>query len=160
MFFRRRHADGAPEPRRAPTGRAFGLRASSGGSGARRPLQSQRTVSARPIAADRRSGDGQRLPVDGGDKRLLLDGETLRDRPWLVCRIGMSDRRPDFGTIPDLKQAWDAFRLAVRSRKRRDADDALTVFRVTAFTSPGLIRVDVEGLAREGEELMKSSFPA
>ena len=85
--------------------------------------------------------------MDGGDKRLLLDGEILRDRPWLVCRIGMSDRRPDFGTIPDLKQAWDVLRPAVRSRKRMDADNALTVFRVTAFTSPGLIRVDVDGPA-------------
>ena len=110
------------------------------------------------IAADRRDIDERRLAVDSNDKRLLLDGETLRDHPWLVFRIGKSDKRPDFGTIPDLKQAWDAFRAAVRTRKRKDAEDALTAFRVAAFTSPDLIRLDAGRLTAKGEELMKSAF--
>lgn len=112
------------------------------------------------IAADRRNIDETRLTVDSNDRRLLVDGETMRDYPWLVFRIGKSDKRADFGTIPDLKLAWDAFLAAVRSRKRRDAEDALTVFRVTAYTSPDLIQVDAERLVTKGEDLMRKSFAA
>jgi hypothetical protein len=110
------------------------------------------------IAADRRNIDEQKLSVDAKDKRLLLNGETFRDHPWLVFRIGKDDKRPDFGTVPDLKHALDAFRAAVRSRKRKDAEDALTYFRVTALTSPDLIRADAKRLAAKAEDVMKASF--
>ena len=41
VFLRRRRTSGTPEPRRAPTGKRFGLRASSGGVGTRWPPQAR-----------------------------------------------------------------------------------------------------------------------
>lgn len=110
------------------------------------------------IAGDRGEIKEHELSVDGKDRRLLLNGQTYRDHPWLIFRIAKSDRRADFGTVPDLADAWNGFRAAVKSRKRKDAEDALTYFRVTAFTSPDLIHVDAERLAKKAEEMMKSSF--
>jgi hypothetical protein len=72
--------------------------------------------------------------------------------------VRASVRRADFGTIPDVKQAWDTFGAAVRSRKRADAEEALQVFRVTAHTSPDLVSVDARRLVQVAEETMKSAF--
>jgi len=109
------------------------------------------------IAADRKDIDAKKLAV-ATDGRLLLDGETLRKHPWLVFRIGSTLQKADFGTIPELKAAWAAFVAAVRSRKRADAEEALTVFRTTALTSPDLIPSDAETLTKKAEEMMEKSF--
>lgn len=109
------------------------------------------------IAADRRDIDAKRLAV-ATDGRLLFDGETLREFPWLVFRIASTIQKADFGTIPELRAAWASFVAAVRNRKRADAEEALTIFRTTALTSPDLISSDAETLAKKADEMMEKSF--
>ena len=110
------------------------------------------------VAADTGALDTKLLSVDVNDHRLLLNGKDLREFPWMVFSIGSTNRKDNFGEIPELKVPWADFIAAVRRRKRADAADALSLFRVVALTSSDLILTDAQRLVDMAAAQMEQAF--
>jgi len=109
------------------------------------------------IAAEKGSIDPAKLSIDPADRKLLLDGRPL-EKGFCVFSIRTTDRKPDFGEIPELKEKFAGFRDAVDKGVEKDARDALAAFRRAAILSPDLITADARKLIATSEEMMKDAF--
>lgn len=78
------------------------------------------------------------------DGRLLADGVTVKDYPYVVISIEASSQRPDWRVIPDVAQAYGVLERAVARQNMNDAHDALSAFKVAVHWSPDLLSVDAE----------------
>lgn len=110
------------------------------------------------IAAPKGSIAGQ-LSVDAADRKLLVDGHPL-ERAYCVFSIRRTLQKADYGEIPELKERYAAVQAAIKGNKIKDAQDALTAFRLATIASPDLISSDARRLVAKAEQKVKDAFPA
>lgn len=108
------------------------------------------------IAKPEGSVDPKKLSL-AEDFRLMLNGNPL-DCGYAVFSIRYSKQKSDFGAIPDLKQKYAALQTAILAGKMKDAEDALTVFRLAAIASPDLITSDAHRLIDLATKKYKDAF--
>ena len=109
------------------------------------------------IDAPKNTIDPKKLSVDPNDHKLLLDGKPL-DRGYCVFSLRKTMQKADYGEIPELKERYAALMAAIRSNKKRDAEEAMAAFRLVTLTSPDLISSDAAELVRRAEEKLKAAF--
>jgi hypothetical protein len=110
------------------------------------------------VDAPKQSINVARLKVDQADKKLLLDGNAL-NRGYCVFTLRQTDKKADFGLIPELKAKYAVFQKALSNNKKDDAADALTAFRLAALASPDIIRKDALRLAAMAKQSFDDGFP-
>lgn len=87
------------------------------------------------------------LRIDPNDFGLVGEqGQAFRDQPYVVLAIEGTDRRDDWMTIPELKQAWDAIGKAAKAGKQNEAESLFDHFMVLTEWSPDLIPADAKRL--------------
>ena len=69
-------------------------------------------------------------------------------------------QKADYGEIPELNERYAAVQVAIKGNKIKDAQDALTAFRLAAVASPDLISSDAKRLVAKAEQKVKDAFPA
>ena len=110
------------------------------------------------IAAPKNQIDTTKITVDRADRKLLEDGKEL-EHGYCVFSIRQTDRKADYGEIPELKEKYSALVAAIRSNNRQVATDALTAFRLTVLTNPDLIPTDAERLVAKATAQVDAAFP-
>ncbi len=121
-------------------------------------LDPNKTIALAIIDAPKTSIDISKLTVDGTDRKLLLDGDPLQ-YGYCVFSLRKSDKKADFGQIPELKSKFAAFQRCLSENRKSNAADALTAFRLAAIASPDLITKDAKGLAAKAQETFDAAFP-
>jgi hypothetical protein len=93
------------------------------------------------------------LQIDPNDFGLLKEeqGEAYREQPYIVFSIEGTDRRDDWMTIPDLKQAWDAIGAAAKAGKQNEAEQLFNQFVLLTTWSPDLIPADANRLKEKAQ---------
>lgn len=120
-------------------------------------MQLRKPVTCAIIAAKRNSIDISKLSLDPVDRKLLLDGDPLQ-AAYCVFSIRATDRKPEFGEIPELKAAFAALRAQIIAGDRDRALEALAVFRRTAIVSPDLIPHDAQRLIMLAQKQVADGF--
>lgn len=110
------------------------------------------------IDQPRGSIDVAKLSLDE-DRKLLLSGKPL-NAGYAVFSFRPTLEKYDYGEIPELKERFAAINSAIRAGKAKEAQDALTAFRLAAIASPDLIPVDAIKLVEKAAEKVKQAFPA
>jgi hypothetical protein len=110
------------------------------------------------IAAPKGSIQTEKLSVDPLDHKLLLDGRELA-LGYCVFSIRSTAQKADFGEIPELREKYAAFQAAIRANKTKEAQEALTVFRLATIASPDLISSDAQTLVKKAELKLAAAFP-
>jgi hypothetical protein len=109
------------------------------------------------IDAPKNSIDPRKLSVDPNDHKLLLDGKPL-ELGYCVFSIRRALQKADFGEIPELKEKYAALQTAIRAGKKKEAEDAMTAFRLTTIASPDLISSHARELVKKADEKLKEAF--
>jgi len=109
------------------------------------------------IAKPKGSIDPSSLSLDK-DQVLLSDGKPL------YCGYAVFSLRPtleksDYGEIPELKEKYAAIQSAIKGGKNKDAQDALTAFRLATIASPDLIPSDASKLVDKAKKKVDDAFP-
>jgi lysozyme family protein len=79
---------------------------------------------------------------------LMTSGGPMKSA-YAVLRFQREEYRPDWKALPDVNMAWVRIREAARARG--DIKDAISLFRVTALTSPDLTEADASRLVQAAE---------
>ena len=116
------------------------------------------TVAFAIVDAPKLSINLEQIKVDKNDRKLLEGSKSL-DRGYCVFSLQKTDKKADFGEIPELKAKYAAFQKAISDNKKDDAADTLTAFRLAALASPDLIRKDARRMAARAQELFDDAFP-
>jgi hypothetical protein len=119
-------------------------------------LQLATSCVAAIIAKPKASVDASKISLDK-DNRLLYEGKPL-DCGYIVFSLKQRKEKPDYGEIPELKERFDAFLMAIRSGRQTDAKDASTAFCRTAIASPDLIPKDAQKLCGKVKEMYEAAF--
>ncbi len=119
-------------------------------------MQLQQSRICAVIATPRGSIDSSRLTLDASDRKLLLDGRPLEEG-YCVFSIRRSDRKADYGAIPDIKASFASVISALRGDEGQ-AKTALAAFRRTVLLSPDLITTDKDRLIEKANSLYRSVF--
>ena len=109
------------------------------------------------IDRPRGSIDVTQLSLDT-DRKLLLNGKPL-DAGYAVFSFRPTLEKADYGEIPELKERYAALQSAIRAGKVKDAQDALTAFRLATIASSDLIPSDANKLADKAAQKVKNAFP-
>ncbi len=107
------------------------------------------------VAKPKQYFNGRTVTIDPGDRQLLVDGSPL-EAGYCVFSIRRTSEKPDFGEIPDLK---DKYVAVTNSKNRKEAEDALTAFRVAVQMSPDLIPDDADALIQKVTSRVERAFP-
>jgi hypothetical protein len=92
------------------------------------------------------------LRIDPNDFGLIDEqGAAFRDQPYIIFSIEGIDRRDDWMTIPELKQAWDAIGTAARKGQQNEAEQLFDQFVRLTTWSPDLIPVDAKRLKEKAK---------
>jgi hypothetical protein len=91
------------------------------------------------------------------DRKLLHDGQPLK-QAYCVFSVKRADQKVDFGEIPELKESFAKLRGKIREGQMEPAQEAFASFRLTAMTSPDLIRKDAKRLVALAKEMMDEAF--
>ena len=111
------------------------------------------------IAAPKAEIDPTRITLDPTDRKLLMDGKPL-ERGYCVFSIRRATEKADFGEIPELRDKYEAVIAGIKSNNAQVANDALTVFRLAAETSPDLIPADIDFVvARAARKVTRAFTP-
>ncbi len=108
------------------------------------------------IAKPKGSIDITKLSLDA-DRKLLLDGKAL-GCGYAVFSLRRTDKKLDYGEIPELKERYASVVAAIKANKEKDARDALTAFRLAAVASPDLISSDAQKLIEKVKEKVTAAF--
>ncbi len=111
------------------------------------------------IAAPKGKLDPSKITVDPSDMKLQYEGKAL-EYGYCVISIRPAVQKPDFGEIPELKERYAAVQRAIRENKAKDAQEALTAFRLATIASPDLIAADAKRLVGLATALAEQAFPA
>lgn len=122
-------------------------------------MQLTQTGTCAIIAKPKGSINPADVSVDPADGKLLLGGAPL-DAAYCVFSIRATDRKPDFGEIPELKESFAQFRKAVIEGEEAEAREAFAAFRRHAITSPDLIQKDAMRLIALTKAMLDSAFPS
>lgn len=110
------------------------------------------------IARPKGTIDSTGITIDPTDRKLMQNGKPL-DAAYCVFSIRSSDRNPDWGTLPELKQAFDEFNRAILSGKHQEAEEALAAFNRQVIVSPDLISIDKDRLKAKASAYLREAFP-
>jgi hypothetical protein len=110
------------------------------------------------VAVPKGSIDVTKLSLDPTDRKLLLDGQPLEEA-YCVFSIRRTDQKADFGSIPEIKVAWEGLRNAIRSNDKVQAEAALSTFSRTVIVSPDLISSDADRLIKKAGDQLRAAFP-
>jgi hypothetical protein len=79
------------------------------------------------------------------DQRLVYsDGSEIQNYPYIVFSVEATRSRPNWFEIPELKKAFDELNNEVKRGRIQDAEQAFSVFRAAALTSPDLLFEDAK----------------
>ncbi len=120
-------------------------------------LPLDRTVTCAIIARAKQKVDVAALSIDPADGKLMIGGVPL-EAGYCVFSIRATDRKPDFGEIPELKDSYAEFRRAVIAGKEQDAHEASGTFCRRVLTSPDLIPKDASRLAAMVRQMLADAF--
>ena len=99
--------------------------------------------------------DAARLKVDPSDGKITdSQGESFKNYPYMVFKIGVSRQRDDWMLIPELKAGWESVRAAVQAGQLKDAEVRLNSFIQLARWSPDLVPEDAKRLADKARSTM------
>ena len=93
--------------------------------------------------------DVSKLTIDSNDYKLNYKGSGLNDYPYLVFEIEVSERKPDWWTIPEIEKAYHQLINAIRSRKFQEISDQFINFRLAVILSPDLLDKDKDKIIEE-----------
>lgn len=110
------------------------------------------------IDASKGQIDVAKLSIDPIDRKLLLNGAPLNEG-YCVFSIRRALQKADYGEIPELKDRYAALQQAIKSNRKKDADEALVAFRLATITSPDLIASDAAALVAKAQEKVRQAFP-
>jgi hypothetical protein len=110
------------------------------------------------VAVPRGTIDVSRLTLDPNDRKLLLDGRPLEEG-YCVFSIRRSEKKADFGAIPEIKASFVALKEAI-SRDKAQAETALAAFRRTVIVSSDLITIDKNRLIEKARIMQEAAFGA
>jgi hypothetical protein len=110
------------------------------------------------IARPEGSIDPGRLSLDTG-RGLLYDDKPV-DYGYAAFSWRPTDKKTDYGEIPELKERYGALMTAIRAGNYKSAQDALTSFRLAAIASPDLIPSDAQRLSEKARAKVDAAFPA
>ncbi|TPJ21620.1 hypothetical protein [Mesorhizobium sp. B2-8-3] len=96
--------------------------------------------------------DTSQLTLDPNDRKLLLNGRPLEEG-YCVFSIRRSDKKADFGAIPEVKAAFAALKATIASNDEAQARSALAAFRRTVVISSDLISLDKTRLIEKATAL-------
>jgi hypothetical protein len=120
-------------------------------------MQLDSTTTCAIIAKQKHEIDVATLSIDPADGKLLIGNAPL-DAAYCVFSIRATDRKPDFGEIPELKESYAEFRKAVVAGKQTDAREACNAFCRRTLTSPDLITKDAARLIALARQVMADAF--
>lgn len=113
------------------------------------------------IRAPKGTADLKDLRIDPNDFGLIgIDGKAYRNQPYIVFAIEGTERRDDWMTIPELKQAWDAIGTAAKAGKHNEAETLFAQFVLIAKWSPDLIPADAQRLEKKARARLPGLQPA
>ena len=81
------------------------------------------------------------LRIDPTDHKLLWKGAPLEDA-YCVISIRRTDRKADFGEIPELAEGYNHLRDALKTRRKRVSEEAKQALALAIYRSPDLIDRD------------------
>ncbi|WP_042775866.1 hypothetical protein [Sinorhizobium fredii] len=93
-----------------------------------------------------------KLTLDPSDRKLLIDGRPLEEG-YCVFSIRRSDKKADYGAIPELKAAFGALRSAIAANDTAQSERALAAFRRSVIISSDLIPADKNRLIEKATAL-------
>ncbi|TBC68710.1 hypothetical protein [Rhizobium ruizarguesonis] len=93
------------------------------------------------VAVPKGGVDASKLTLDPHDRKLLLDGKPLEEG-YCVFSIRRSDKKADYGAIPEIKASFAVLRSAIASNDSAQTENALAAFRRTVVISSDLITAD------------------
>jgi hypothetical protein len=97
----------------------------------------------------------QNLQVDQNDFGLIdPHGQAYRDQPYIVFAIEAAERRDDWMTIPELKEAWDKIGAAAKEGELNKAEKLFDHFQIIARWSPDLVPKDAHRLSEKARKLL------
>lgn len=117
-----------------------------------------RSMSCAVIAKKKGEIDASALSVDAADGKLLLNGAPL-EAAYCVFSIRATDRKPDWGEIPELKESYAALKKALNESEAEEVEEAFVAFKRKLLTSPDLIRKDADLLVTKAKDLVDALFP-
>lgn len=120
-------------------------------------LELNQAVRCAIVATSKGAINPAQISLDPADGKLLLAGAPL-DAAYCVFSIRATDRKADFGEIPELKAAYATFREEVVKGDQDDAREAFSAFRRAALASPDLIGSDATRLVAKAKELLDAAF--
>jgi hypothetical protein len=109
------------------------------------------------VAAPRDALDTRTLSIDPMDRKLLSKGQPVQ-YGYCVFSIRGTDRKADYGDIPELHSSFAALREGIITGKQETTREALAVFRRTAFVSPDLIPSDAARLVESAEKMVSDAL--
>ena len=93
------------------------------------------------------------LQVDPNDFGLIdQHGQAYREQPYIVFAIEAIERRDDWMTIPELKDAWDKIGAAAKEGELNKAEKLFEHFQIIAKWSPDLVPKDAERLSEKAKK--------
>lgn len=120
-------------------------------------MQPQETVTCAVIARKKEEIDTSALAIDPADGKLLLGGAPL-DAAYCVFSLRATERKSDWGEIPELKESYAALRKVLNGGKADEAEEAFLVFKRKLLTSPDLIGKDADQLVAKARALVDALF--
>ena len=105
------------------------------------------------VAAPKGTISREKISLDPADHKLLYEGRPL-SASYCVFTVLPTDRKTDFGEIPQLRETFADFRKPLMAGNASAARAALAVFRRAALLSPDLIESDAERLVELAEQKM------
>jgi len=119
-------------------------------------LTLEKSCVAAIIAKPKAEIAGEQLSL-AADRTLLLAGKPL-DCGYAVFSVRRSERKADYGEIPELREAFSQLRTAIGKGKRDDAEVALRAFRLATIASADLIPTDAEKLYAKAKRRFDAAF--
>lgn len=98
-----------------------------------------------------------KLTLDPGDRKLLLNGQPVK-LGYCVFSVRRQEQKIDYGEIPVLKEKYTALQTAIRAGKQKEAEEALTAFRLEVIASQDLITKDAAQLIERAQQKVKAAF--
>ncbi|MGO7165510.1 hypothetical protein AB9F47_00430 [Rhizobium leguminosarum] len=109
------------------------------------------------IAVPKGDIDTTKLTLDPRDRKLLMGGRPLEEG-YCVFSIRRSDKKTDYGAIPEIKAAFTALKSAIAANDTQQSESALTSFRRSVILCSDLIPRDKNRLVEKATALRDAAL--
>jgi hypothetical protein len=93
--------------------------------------------------------DPDKLTIDKDFRLLDENGKPIRDVPYIVFQVSSSPKRNDWFMIPELVEAHQALKAAVKSIDKTKIREALMAFKTVVLTSSDLVLKDAKEIYKQ-----------